>query len=52
MSYPLDAVAREVAFLAVHLHWSREALLGLCHPERQRWVREVEAVHARLREEG
>ncbi len=39
--YPLDRLYEEVAYIALHLHWSREEILNLEHPERRRWVHEI-----------
>ena len=41
MSYPLDLLRREVAFLALHVHWPYDVLLNLEHQERRTWVKEV-----------
>jgi hypothetical protein len=39
---------QEVFFLAYHLHWSRDAILGLSVPERGRYV---ELLQEQLRQE-
>ena len=41
MSYPPELLRREVAFLALHVHWPYEVLLNLEHQERRGWVGEV-----------
>ncbi|PJF45059.1 MAG: hypothetical protein CUN55_00780 [Phototrophicales bacterium] len=38
IGYPLDRLHEEVAFIAMHLHWSRAEILSLGHRERVRWV--------------
>jgi len=38
----------EMAFVAYHLHWSREELMQLEHAERRRWCREISAINGRL----
>ena len=48
MSYPLENIFKEVAFLGYHLHWSREDLLGLSHKERHRWVKEVSEINDKI----
>jgi len=45
--YPLDRMIEEVAYLAMHLHWSRTDILSLEHPERRRWVLETQRIHDR-----
>lgn len=37
-----------MAFVAYHLHWSREELMQLEHAERRRWCREISAINGRL----
>ena len=41
MSYPLDQLRQEVAYIAFHLHWSIESIMGMEHEERCSWVAEV-----------
>jgi hypothetical protein len=48
VSYPLEHVFKEVAFLAYHFHWSREDLLDMSHKERHAWVKEVSEINTRI----
>ncbi|MEM8640665.1 MAG: DUF6760 family protein [Cyanobacteria bacterium P01_G01_bin.54] len=32
---------QEVAYLAMHFHWSRAEILALEHQERRQWVSEI-----------
>lgn len=48
MSYPLENVFKEVAFLAYHFHWSRDVLLGMAHRERHQWVKEVSEINDKI----
>jgi hypothetical protein len=41
VSYPRDLLRREVAFLALHVHWQYDVLMNLEHQERRGWVREI-----------
>ncbi|MBL8153080.1 MAG: hypothetical protein JNM70_02750 [Anaerolineae bacterium] len=47
VSYPLDRLHEEVAFIAVGLGWSYHEILSLTHTERARWVEQVNAINAR-----
>jgi hypothetical protein len=47
VGYPLDRLHEEVAFLAMHLHWSRAEILNLDHRERVRWVHYVSRINER-----
>lgn len=46
--YPLDELFGEVAFLAYHLHWDHDQLMGLEHVDRRRWVAEVSDLNRRM----
>lgn len=51
LGYPLNALYREVAFIAYHFHWAPESLLDLEHAERRRWVEEISAINESLNSE-
>ena len=48
MSYPLDDLFEEVAFLAYHFHWPHDDAMALEHADRRRWVREISAINGRM----
>ena len=48
MSYPLENIFKEVAFIAYHFHWPREQLLELSHKERHLWVKEISKINERI----
>ena len=50
VSYPLESIFKEVAFVAYHFHWDRETILELPHKERHRWVKEISAINAKINE--
>lgn len=41
MTYATEALHEEVAYLALHFHWSLDDLLDLEHADRQRFVAQV-----------
>ena len=45
ISYPLDRLYEEVAFIAYHFHWSHEDIMNMEHRERQRWVEEISRIN-------
>ncbi|MAS35151.1 MAG: hypothetical protein CL610_14160 [Anaerolineaceae bacterium] len=47
VSYPLDRLHEEVAFIAIGLGWSHHEILSLTHQERARWVQQVNRVNRR-----
>lgn len=48
ISYPLDRLYEEVAFIAYHFHWSHEEIMNMEHRERQRWVEEISKINRQL----
>lgn len=51
VSYPLDSLFEEVAFVAYHFHWPLEDILALEHGDRQRFIEEISAIN-RQKNEG
>jgi hypothetical protein len=48
VGYPLDRLYEEVAYIAYHFHWPREAILALEHHERQLWAEQIAALNRRI----
>ena len=48
VSYPLENILKEVAFIAYHFHWGREAIMGMPHKERHAWVKEISGINERI----
>jgi hypothetical protein len=52
VTYPLQRLQEEVAYVAYHFHWPYAEILDFSHHERQRWVGEIAAINTRLNEGG
>ncbi len=50
MSYPLERIFQEVAYIAYHFHWSLDDLLMMEHRERQLWIKEISAINKEINE--
>ena len=48
VSYPLESIFKEVAFIAYHFHWDRDRILALPHKERHAWVKEISSINAKI----
>ena len=48
MTYAIDPLYEEVAYVAYHFHWSLDSILDMEHPTRQRFVDEIAAINQRL----
>ncbi|MFZ4734737.1 MAG: DUF6760 family protein [Bradymonadia bacterium] len=50
VSYPLERIFQEVAYIAYHFHWSLEDLLAMEHRERQLWIKEISGINKEINE--
>jgi hypothetical protein len=48
VSYPLDKLYQEVAYIAYHFHWTPDDLLDMEHRERQIWVKEISEINKEI----
>lgn len=48
VSYPLERIYQEVAYIAYHFHWSIDDVLEMEHKERQVWVREISEINKEI----
>ena len=50
MTYPLEDLFEEVAFIAYHFHWPLADILSLEHGDRQRFIYEISAINRQMSE--
>ncbi|MEZ4466758.1 MAG: DUF6760 family protein [bacterium] len=50
VSYPLERIFQEVAYIAYHFHWSLDDILSMEHRERQLWIREISGINKEINE--
>ena len=48
MTYPVERLYEEVAYVAYHFHWSLGDIVDLEHPLRRRFVEEIGRINRRL----
>lgn len=48
VSYPLERIFQEVAYIAYHFHWSLDSVLDMEHRERQLWIREISKINSEI----
>jgi len=48
VSYPLDRLYQEVAYIGYHFHWSLDEILLMEHKERQLWVKEISDINKEI----
>jgi hypothetical protein len=51
VSYPLEQLHQEVAYIAYHFHWAVGDILEFPHPERRRWVGEIARINTAMMDE-
>jgi hypothetical protein len=50
ISYPLEKLAGEVAYIAYHFHWSLDEILEMEHNERHNWISEISDINRKINE--
>jgi hypothetical protein len=50
VSYPLNELREEVAFIAFHFHWPEREIMELEHADRRGWVGEISSINAEINE--
>jgi uncharacterized protein DUF6760 len=48
VTYAVDRLYEEIAYVAYHFHWSHDAILDLEHADRQRFVTEIGNLNTRV----
>jgi hypothetical protein len=51
VTYAVDRLHEEIAYVAFHFHWGLEEILDLEHPVRRRYVEEIARINDRLNDE-
>ena len=52
MSYPLEQLHEEVAYIAYYFHWPLEDILEMEHDDRRRWAEKIADINRKLTEAG
>ena len=52
ISYPLDKLSGEVAYIAYHFHWGMDDILEMEHAERHMWIKEISEINKKINEAG
>ena len=48
MTYAVDRLYEEIAYVAYHFHWPLNDILELEHPTRRRYIEEIAQINRRL----
>lgn len=48
MTYAIERLYEEVAYVAYHFHWSLDEILDLEHPLRQTFIEQIGSINRRL----
>ena len=52
MTYAVDMVYEEIAYVAFHFHWPLDEILDMEHPVRRRFVEEIGRLNRRASQGG
>ena len=52
MSYPLEQLHEEVAYIAYYFHWPLADILEMEHGDRRRWAQKIADINRKLTEAG
>ena len=50
MSYPLEQLLEEVAYIAYYFHWSLKDILELEHRDRRQWAEKIAGINRKVSE--
>ena len=50
MSYPLEQLYEEVAYIAYYFHWPLKDILEMEHHDRRRWAEKIADINRKLTE--
>ena len=50
MSYPLEQLLEEVAYIAYYFHWPLQDVLEMEHNDRRKWVEQIARINRKLAE--
>ena len=50
MTYAVEGLYEEIAYVAYHFHWAHEEIIDLEHLRRKAFVREIAKINQRLNE--
>ena len=50
ISYPLEQLHEEVAYIAYYLHWPLKDILEMEHHDRRQWAERVAGINRKLAE--
>ena len=52
LSYPLERLYEEVAYIAYYFHWPVSQVMAMEHVDRLRWVTEIAKMNKRINDES
>jgi hypothetical protein len=52
VSYPLEQLHEEVAYIAYYFHWGLGEILGMEHHDRRGWAERIADINRKLSEAG
>jgi hypothetical protein len=50
ISYPLEQLHEEVAYIAYHFHWPLKDILEMEHNDRRQWAEKISEINRKMTE--
>ena len=50
ISYPLEQLQEEVAYIAYHFHWLLKEILEMEHNDRRQWAEKISEINRKMTE--
>ncbi|GAB6095349.1 hypothetical protein JCM14469_16010 [Desulfatiferula olefinivorans] len=51
MSYPLERLFEEVAYIAYHFNWDHDRIMAMEHRDREAWVAEIAKINRKINDD-
>ena len=48
ISYPLENIYEEVAFISYHFNWSHDEVMKMEHADRRQWVSKISQINNKM----
>jgi hypothetical protein len=52
VSYPLEQLQEEVAYIAYYFHWPLQDIIEMEHQDRRQWAEKIAAINKKVTETG
>jgi len=51
ITYPVERIFEEAAFIAYYLHWPHDEIMSMEHRDRKRWCEQISRINKKMNNE-